>query len=998
MQFDVGGPDGAILLVAGTRPEIIKLAPVYGALIEAFGEDRVNWLDTGQHATLGRDTLATFGIAPTHQLAHGTGEVTLPELTERLTREVGGVLDTLRPALVVVQGDTASAYAGAMAAFHRGVPIAHVEAGLRTYDIREPYPEEAYRRMIDVVSTLRFPPTPKAAAHLRAEGCAEDTICITGNTTVDAIALAEGMRAGHAEVVLPGVPAGRLLFVTLHRRESWGAPLEAMCHALVDIVERFADVQIVLPLHVNPRVQEVVRRLLGGRARITLVPPLDFASCQAVMSRAHLILTDSGGIQEEAPSHGVPVLVLRRATERPEAVDDGLAVLTGTGRQEIVEMASRLLDDTELHARMRNGHNPFGDGRAAARIARAIGRYFKGQRPLLPVHEQFGASPAEAAPRRRTLGAVLRAGALALVAGLGLNLGLADTAAAAAPVGCAQAPDAQVATPYAIQVTWMFPRDTACEWQQVLQSFHRMGGRAVLQFAPALQPLRREELADCRDDEGRPCVEAATQDLAARGIGAGRIAQWLFVESPESHGDAVVCPGSELDRKIQVRRGGVVQTGWRLVLRHDDAGSSCDRPAGRVSVLFVLHTPASRAQPALMEIAEALGMEVYLGAPAFAVLPHARWQADPELAPAMLDWSERVFRDFGRRYGERRSFKGVYQTFEVALQPAWKGDGYDLYGRQAKLLHAVLPGRHYAVSPYFYVNRRQQGTDLAGTVDGFRRMARAGVDIIMPQDGRGTGKAALFWPWQRHLPVNSVDPQLGRFAHVDGRATLGEQFAASTGEMYAALRQAAGEMAARERVNVRLWPNVEAFEEDVRDPAFVACGSSGLSQTTKARLDRAITFAGPAERVVSFMYDPLFTCSERHGTTLGAAIAADHDRPLAVHAALDAQAESALVVEGHHLLAPGSRFEIVAHDAAGRTAVVTARVQQVLRSGGAALQRVRLAFDAAALGAAQRLAVVAIAPDGRRAHEALVLDLPRVVTAAAATPRTAAKVLLAAQR
>lgn len=382
---------GPILLIAGTRPEIIKLAPVYVAARALFDHDEIQWLSTGQHQALARETLAGFGIEPSHSLGLGDTGGSLLTMIERISHGIGDVLVAERPALAVVQGDTASAFAGAMAAFHHGIPVAHVEAGLRTYDNRDPYPEEAYRRMIDVIAAIRFAPTHGAAGHLRSEGCRESSIYVTGNTAVDAVALAGTAGTGQTDGLVPHSPSARLLFVTLHRRESWGGPLEAMCLALRDIVERFDDVEIVLPLHVNPQVQRVIAPLLSGRARIKLLPPLDFASCQAVMKQAHLILTDSGGIQEEAPSHGVPVLVLRRSTERPEAVDAGLAIVTGTGREEIVEMASRLLQDTELHARMRDRRNPFGDGNAAARIAKALYRFVRDDYPLLTTQEQFSA-------------------------------------------------------------------------------------------------------------------------------------------------------------------------------------------------------------------------------------------------------------------------------------------------------------------------------------------------------------------------------------------------------------------------------------------------------------------------------------------------------------------------------------------------------------------------------------------------------------------------------
>lgn len=380
-----------VLLVAGTRPEIIKVAPVLFRMRARLGTERVHWVSTGQHEALEQETLASFDIAPDHRLEAGHAGGSLLALHERIVAGFDALQGRLDPALVLVQGDTATAFAVAFAAFHGKVPIGHIEAGLRSWDLQDPFPEESYRRMIDTLASIHFAPTAPAAANLRAEDGRQKTVLVTGNTVVDALALVDAMEARRsAGDALPAIaPWRRLLFVTLHRRESWGAPLEGMCLALRDIAERFDDVEIVLPVHVNPRVRDIVEPLLRNRPRITLLPPLDYAACHGMVRRAYLILTDSGGVQEEAPSYGVPVLVLRRVTERPEAVAAGMALLLGTDRQEIVSAASRLLQDRDLRRQMSGGRNPYGDGRAAERIVLAVERFLSGEQPLLTEDEQF---------------------------------------------------------------------------------------------------------------------------------------------------------------------------------------------------------------------------------------------------------------------------------------------------------------------------------------------------------------------------------------------------------------------------------------------------------------------------------------------------------------------------------------------------------------------------------------------------------------------------------
>lgn len=380
---------GPITIVSGTRPEVIKLAPLYSALKARFGADQVWWVDTGQHQDLGRATLDHFDIAPDRTLEIRADGDALCDLHARAVADLTALIDAAGPAMMIVQGDTLSALAAAFAAFHGRVPLAHVEAGLRTGNTHNPYPEEAYRRMIDAMADLRFAPTAHAARNLLAESMRPETIWITGNTVIDAL-LSVGALSDHEAVHRPA-HGKRLILTTLHRRESWGQTLQNMCLALADIAEAHPDIEIVLPLHVNPQVRETIRPVLQGHPQIRLIEPLSFDACHDLMKRATLILTDSGGIQEEAPSYRVPTLVLRESTERPEAVESGQALLVGTDRNRIVAESTRLLAAPDLCAAMTKGGNPFGDGRASDRIARAVGRYLEGQTMLLSSEEEFPA-------------------------------------------------------------------------------------------------------------------------------------------------------------------------------------------------------------------------------------------------------------------------------------------------------------------------------------------------------------------------------------------------------------------------------------------------------------------------------------------------------------------------------------------------------------------------------------------------------------------------------
>jgi UDP-N-acetylglucosamine 2-epimerase (non-hydrolysing) len=362
-----------VLVIFGTRPEAIKLAPV----IEALAASRTlapRVCVTGQHRQMLDQMLALFGITPHHDLAIMRPDQDLFDLTARALTSLRPVLDAERPAAVLVQGDTTTAMAAALAAFYRQIPVGHVEAGLRTGHAYDPFPEEMNRRLTSHLATWHYAPTARAAANLGREGVPADRILVTGNTIVDALHAIVARLTRDPKAAAPALPPGqlagrRLVLVTGHRRESFGAGLRNICTALRELAAAHPDVLIVYPVHLNPAVQRPVHEILGGQPNVVLTAPLDYLPFVDLMRRAHLILTDSGGLQEEAPSLGVPVLVMRETTERPEAVDAGTAMLVGTQPDTIVAAATRLLTDPAAHAGMRAARNPFGDGAAAARIA-----------------------------------------------------------------------------------------------------------------------------------------------------------------------------------------------------------------------------------------------------------------------------------------------------------------------------------------------------------------------------------------------------------------------------------------------------------------------------------------------------------------------------------------------------------------------------------------------------------------------------------------------------
>lgn len=366
-----------ILIAFGTRPEAIKMAPVVLRLRADPAFD-VRVCSTGQHTSMLEQVVRFFGIPPDIDLAVMTPDQSLNSLFAKVVDRFDAVLESERPDWVVVHGDTSTAAACSLAAFHRRIPTAHVEAGLRSGDLHSPWPEELNRRIVDLSGDLLFAPTDWAADNLRTEGVAESRILVTGNTIVDALIDARArieddaeLSARLAETFRDLKPDRRLVLVTAHRRENFGAGLEELCGALLDIAA-FDNVELVFPVHFNPNVRAVVQKMLGAAANIRLIEPVDYPSFVYLMARAALIVTDSGGVQEEAPTFGTPVLLARDTTERPEAIEAGVVRLVGPHRDAITRAADAFLNASAAHILHKPMRNPYGDGRAAERIAKAL--------------------------------------------------------------------------------------------------------------------------------------------------------------------------------------------------------------------------------------------------------------------------------------------------------------------------------------------------------------------------------------------------------------------------------------------------------------------------------------------------------------------------------------------------------------------------------------------------------------------------------------------------
>lgn len=363
-----------ILSVFGTRPEAIKMAPVVKALTEESYFDAKVCV-TAQHRQMLDQVLELFAIQPDFDLDLMKADQTLGDITGNVLHGMEGIFAQWQPDMVLVHGDTTTTLAAALSSYYAKVPVGHVEAGLRTGDKYSPWPEEMNRHLAGALADVHFPPTEKARENLLHEGIAPESIHVTGNTVIDALlTVEERIRSdadlrGRLERYFPFLdPQKYLVLVTGHRRENFGSGFENICQAIATLARR-DDVQVVYPVHLNPHVQKPVRRILSDLSNVFLLKPQDYLSFVYLMHRCTLVLTDSGGIQEEAPSLGKPVLVMRDTTERPEALEAGTALLVGTDRARIVHEVSRLLDDPEAYRTMAEAHNPYGDGTAARRIA-----------------------------------------------------------------------------------------------------------------------------------------------------------------------------------------------------------------------------------------------------------------------------------------------------------------------------------------------------------------------------------------------------------------------------------------------------------------------------------------------------------------------------------------------------------------------------------------------------------------------------------------------------
>jgi UDP-N-acetylglucosamine 2-epimerase (non-hydrolysing) len=379
----------SIGVVAGTRPEVIKLAPVCRALQRRFPR-AISWIATGQHSSLAAQALGEFGLQPNVRLqltrdAPRFADTLPAPATPRRRGSVAGVLAELIERLddafargsydlVIVQGDTTSTLAATLAAFTRKIPVAHIEAGLRSFDLAHPFPEEAWRAIVAQIASLHFAPTQRAAKNLTTNGVRRETIFVTGNTVIDALHwILEKPASTRVEKIVCGPK--RLVLVTLHRRENWQGPLQGVCDALLELANSIPNIGICFVTHANPELRQAIDRRLGSHERIALIEPLGYSDFIQLLKRSAIVLSDSGGIQEEAPPLGVPVLILRETTERLEAVEAGVAKLVGTDPARIVKESTRLLKNDRAYRAMTRRISPFGDGRASERIASIINRH-----------------------------------------------------------------------------------------------------------------------------------------------------------------------------------------------------------------------------------------------------------------------------------------------------------------------------------------------------------------------------------------------------------------------------------------------------------------------------------------------------------------------------------------------------------------------------------------------------------------------------------------------
>ena len=378
------------IVLMGTRPEAIKLAPVIHALMDAEDFQPIV-VATGQHKDMLASVISRFDLPVDHPLDVMRPDQSLSGLTARLLDAIDPVLDAESPDITLVQGDTTSVLVGALASFYRGIPVGHVEAGVRTGQMMAPFPEEANRLLATRLSHLHFAPTQRAHDQLLKEGVDPATVFVTGNTVIDALQMelarqgqneeGRGVQAQLEEELGADWAEHPFVLITGHRRESFGPGFEAICAAIAELAERFPTLRFVYPVHLNPNVREPVQRLLSRVENVRLIEPTPYGPFVALLNACRLVLTDSGGVQEEAPSLGKPVLVMRETTERPEGIEAGTVRLVGTSQERIVAEVSRLLSDQDAYLKMAEAANPYGDGKASGRIVQSLRDFFRGQVP-----------------------------------------------------------------------------------------------------------------------------------------------------------------------------------------------------------------------------------------------------------------------------------------------------------------------------------------------------------------------------------------------------------------------------------------------------------------------------------------------------------------------------------------------------------------------------------------------------------------------------------------
>lgn len=379
------------MVVVGTRPEAIKMSPVIHELKRHPEKFKTIIVATAQHREMLDQAFSLFNIKPDVDLNLMNSHQTLHSLTRCVLEGMETTLNEQKPDIILVQGDTTTVFATALAAFYQKIPVAHVEAGLRSHNIYSPFPEEVSRRLTTVMTNIHFAPTPGAKQELLNEGVAADKIVVTGNTVVDVLAhiSRQNFNFDHTSLKNIDFARHRLILVTSHRRESWGIELQNICEAIKEIVKLYSDVIVVYPVHPNPAVRDTVNKILPGHDRIHLVEPLDYITFVNLMKKSYLLLTDSGGLQEEAPTMKKPLLLLRETTERPEAFEAGLCKIIGTSRARIVEETGILLNNKEAYQAMIKADNPYGDGHAAERIVQALINLAAGKSIFLEPAQEF---------------------------------------------------------------------------------------------------------------------------------------------------------------------------------------------------------------------------------------------------------------------------------------------------------------------------------------------------------------------------------------------------------------------------------------------------------------------------------------------------------------------------------------------------------------------------------------------------------------------------------